>query len=146
MDAAPNSHDEEKQRLLTRLAELMIEEQVEQGVFLGTPHYSIIERAAMKLGRDLSRQAQERGAREVAARCAAEVACPSCQAMCRVEVKKRKVTSTDGPVELTETVAFCCRCKRSFFPSAGGVGHGQSGSHAGVDAGSHPPDGRGAFL
>jgi hypothetical protein len=24
----------------------------------------------------------------------------------------------DGPVELTETVAYCHRCRRSFFPSA----------------------------
>jgi hypothetical protein len=124
MDAAQRVREARKTELLSELAELMIEEQVEQGVFLGTPHYSIIERAAMKLGRDLSRQAQERGSREVASNCEAEVACPTCQGACRVQTKKRKVTSTDGPVELTEAVAFCRRCKRSFFPSADCPGNG----------------------
>ncbi len=32
MDAAPSSRDEEEQRLLTRLAELMIEEQTRGGM------------------------------------------------------------------------------------------------------------------
>jgi hypothetical protein len=89
-----------------------------------TPHYSIIERSAMKLGRDLSRQAQERGAREVAARCTEETPCPTCQALCPVATEKRTVRSTDGPVELTEAVAFCRSCKRSFFPSARRPGNG----------------------
>lgn len=124
MDAGQDAREKRKQELLSELAELMIQEQVEQGVFLGTPHYSIIERAAMKLGRDLSRQAQERGSREVAAHCQEEVACPTCQTACRVETKKRKVVSTDGPVELTEAVAFCDRCSRSFFPSADSSGNG----------------------
>lgn len=124
MDAAQQAREQEKQQLLTRLAELMVEEQKEEGLFLGTPHYSIIERYAMKLGRDLSRQAQERGAREVAANCSAEVACPECGTVCAVEFQKRKVASTDGPVELTEAVAFCRPCRRSFFPSAGRPGDG----------------------
>ena len=124
MDAAQQARERRRKELLAELAELMIDEQVEQGVFLETPHYSVIERAAMKLGRDLSRQAQERGSREVAANCDAEAACPTCQGACPVETKKREVTSTDGPVELTEAVAFCRSCKRSFFPSAGRVGHG----------------------
>jgi len=62
MDAARQAREQEKQQLLKRLAELMVEEQKEEGLFLGTPHYSVIERAAMHLGRQLSCQAQERGA------------------------------------------------------------------------------------
>ena len=124
MDADQNTREQEKQQLLTRLAELMVEDQREEGLFLGTPHYSVIERAAMHLGRQLSRQAQERGAREIAANCAMQVACPGCGSACRVGTKKRKVTSTDGPVELTEAVAFCRPCRRSFFPSAGRPGNG----------------------
>jgi hypothetical protein len=135
MDAAQQAREQERQKLLSRLAELMIEEQVEQGVFLGTPHYSVIERAAMKLGRALSRQAQERGAREVAANCQAEAACPDCQSACGVQTRRRKVSSIDGPVALTEAVAFCDRCQRSFFPSACRPGDGQPGGHTGVDAG-----------
>ena len=66
MDAARQAREGEKKELLNRLAELLIEEQVDQGVFLETPHYSIIERQAVTLGRELSREAQERGARDVA--------------------------------------------------------------------------------
>jgi hypothetical protein len=124
MDAAPEARRREKKELLTRLAEIMIQEQVEEGVFLGTPHYSVIERAAVHLGRELSREAQERGAREVAANCAPEAPCPTCQSLCRVEVTTREVKSIDGPVELTESVANCRKCRRSFFPSAYRPGDG----------------------
>lgn len=119
MDAARQSREEKKKELLKQLAELMIEEQVAQGLFLETPHFSIIERQAMTLGRELSRQAQERGAREVAANCESTAACPTCQTPCQVDTRTRSVTSVDGPVELTESVANCHKCRRSFFPSAG---------------------------
>lgn len=58
MDAAEQARQSKKQELLKQPAELMVEEQVEQGVFLGTPHYSVIERAAVNLGRQLSCEAQ----------------------------------------------------------------------------------------
>jgi hypothetical protein len=35
-----------------------------------------------------------------------------------VEPAQRQVHSMDGPIELTESVAHCRRCRRSFFPSA----------------------------
>ena len=124
MDATGESRNRKKKELLTELAEIMIEEQVEEGVFLGTPHYSVIERAAVTLGHQLSRQAQERAAREVAANCEPQAACPTCQTGCRVEISKRSLTSVSGPVELTESVAHCQKCRRSFFPSAGCDGNG----------------------
>ncbi len=71
----------------------MVEEQVEEGVFLGTPHYSIIEIAAMNLGHELSREAQQRAAREVAANFESQAACPRCKTKCKVRVKKREVLS-----------------------------------------------------
>jgi hypothetical protein len=52
MDAAGSAREVEKRALLNRVAELLIEEQVEQGVFLETPHYSIIELQAITLGRE----------------------------------------------------------------------------------------------
>ena len=124
MDAAQDARMERKRELLRELAEINIEEQVEAGVFLETPHYSIIERAAVTLGRELSREAQERGAREVAAQCVAQAACPTCGALCDVRTKTRLITSIDGPVEVTETIADCRPCRRSFFPSANGDGDG----------------------
>lgn len=124
MDATERARQEKKKGLLNQLAEIMIEEQVEEGVFLETPHYSIIERAAVTLGRQLSREAQERAAREVAANSPTQAACPTCQSPCDVTTENRLITSIDGPVELTETVANCRQCRRSFFPSAGGDGNG----------------------
>ena len=123
MDAKQEARGQKKQQLLRELAELAIEEQVETGVFLETPHYSIIEAQAATLGRELSRAAQERAAREVAACCETQVACPTCQSACPVEPSKRQVTSIDGPVELTETICHCRLCRRSFFPPASGDGN-----------------------
>ena len=117
MDAIQQAREDKKKQLLSQLAELMIEGQVEQGVFLETPHFSIIERQAITLGRQLSRRAQERGSREVAANCDSQVCCPTCQSICQVEPQTRQVTSLDGPVDLTEAVAHCRSCRRSFFPS-----------------------------
>lgn len=37
MDAKQQGREEKRKRLLNELAELMIEDQVEEGVFLGTP-------------------------------------------------------------------------------------------------------------
>jgi len=122
MDAAQQTRQSRKQELLLELAELMIEEQVEQGVFLNTPHYSVIELAAMNLGRELSREAQQRGAREIAASCDTRATCPTCRTACDVRVETRNVTSLSGSVELAESVADCPKCRRSFFPSAGGDG------------------------
>ncbi|MCH7689390.1 MAG: hypothetical protein IH899_22405 [Planctomycetes bacterium] len=122
MDADRETREEKKKELLRQLAELTVEEQVEEGLFLETPHYSIIERVAMNLGRDLSRQTQERAAREVAANCRAEEPCPTCGAPCSVESRTRDVISLDGTVELTEGTASCKKCRRSFFPSARRVG------------------------
>ena len=124
MDAARQAREERKEELLRELAEINVAEQVEEGVFLETPHFSIIERAAAHLGRQLSRQAQERAAREVAANCETQAACPGCQTLCDVETKNRFITSGDGPVEVSEAFARCQKCRRSFFPSAGSAGTG----------------------
>jgi hypothetical protein len=122
MDAAGQAREQKKQELLQELAELMVEEQVEEGVFLNTPHYSIIERMAVTLGRQLSREAQQRATREVAANSPAKCPCPTCGTHCDVHTDQRQVRSVDGPVELTESVAYCHECRRAFFPSA--IGHG----------------------
>ena len=146
MDAARQAREQKKTNLLRELAELMIEEQVEEGLFLSTPHYSVIERKAVLLGRELSRQAQERAAREVAAHSEPEEDCPTCGEPCRVETQCRQVSSLDGPVELTEAVAHCRRCRRSFFPSAGRAGAGSAESDAGTDAGGDPTGRGDSFI
>lgn len=118
MDATRLEREAEKVRLLQRLAELVVEEQRERGVFRSVPHYSSLEQAARALGQELSRRAQERSAAEVAAECAQAAPCPTCGERHEVRHKKRTVASVDGPVELVEAVAHCRPCRRSFFPAA----------------------------
>ena len=122
MDAKRRARQERKRQLLRELAELHGEERSEAGDFAQTPHYSVIERAASELGKELSREAQERVVRETVAPGQRQVSCPTCGAQCGVTTKCRTVKSIDGPVELAEAVANCRRCRRSFFPSANGDG------------------------
>ncbi|MCD0462015.1 hypothetical protein U8335_27180 [Roseiconus lacunae] len=82
------------------------------------PHFDQIELPAHALGQRLSRAIQEERAREVALAKLGRVYCPDCKKQCRVEIEPREVSSIDGPIELTEPVAHCRRCRRSFFPSA----------------------------
>lgn len=89
---------------------------IEQGV--GTPHYDQIELPAHALGQRFSQLIQAERAREVAAERLQDALCPKCGTSCRVDTKNREINSMDGPVALTEIVAHCRRCRRSFFPSA----------------------------
>ena len=81
-------------------------------------HFSQIEAAAHRVGVQLSCRIQERTAREVAADSPREAPCPTCGAACRLEIKRRTINSTDGPVEVWEPCGHCTRCRRDFFPSA----------------------------
>jgi hypothetical protein len=83
-----------------------------------TPHFDQIELPAHELGKRLSRMVQTERSREVAADGLADAACPACGCRRRVETKTREVNSMDGPLEITETAAYCRPCRRSFFPSA----------------------------
>jgi hypothetical protein len=122
MDAESQARQQRKRELLRKLAELQLEEMSEAGDFDQTPHFGVIERAASELGKQLSRETQERASREVAASSPAQAACPTCGAVCEATTSRRTVKSIDGPIELTEAVANCRRCRRSFFPSANGDG------------------------
>ena len=50
MDAQRMILQEEKRRLLERLAEIEIEQQREAGMFQSVPHFSLLEQAARGLG------------------------------------------------------------------------------------------------
>jgi len=117
MDAKQILLQEKLQDLLKQASSVAAEIQaVEQGD--GTPHFDQIEIPAHALGQQFSRMIQSERAREVAAGGLADAACPDCGCKCGVETTTREVNSMDGPVKLTETVASCRRCRRSFFPSA----------------------------
>ena len=117
MDAKQAELREKLDGILKQAADVAAEIQaIEQGT--GTPHYDQIEIPAHEAGQRLSRMVQASRAGEVAAEQRTECNCPECGLSCPVEVSRREVHSMDGPVELTETVAYCRRCRRSFFPSA----------------------------
>jgi hypothetical protein len=122
MDAESQARQQRKRQLLRELAELHLEEMGEAGDFAQTPHFGAIERAASELGKELSRETLARASREVAAGSLSQAPCPGCGAFCEVTTRRRTVESIDGPVALTEAVAECRRCRRSFFPSADGDG------------------------
>jgi len=116
MDAKQAQLEERLEDLLKQTAAVSAQLQgIEQGS--GVPHYDQIESTAHALGQRLSRMAQTDRVREVAAEIPLTVHCPDCGLACRGETKNREVHSMDGPIELTENVAHCRRCRRSFFPS-----------------------------
>lgn len=122
MDAKSGTLQQRKRQLLRELAGLQVEEMVEAGDFDRTPHFGRLERAAAELGGLLCRETLEQASREAAAGGPIQVACPICGLSCAVATKTRTVKGVAGPVELTEAVADCRRCRRSFFPSADGDG------------------------
>ena len=124
MDAKSRTRQERIQQLLRELAELHLEEMGEAGDFDQTPHFGDLERAASEFGKQLSRETLERASREAIAGGQPQAPCLTCGTLCEVTTRRRMVKSIDGPVALTEAVAECRRCRRSFFPSADGDGAG----------------------
>ena len=117
MDAKQKQLQEKLDELLKQAAEVASQIQAEeQGT--GVPHYDDIEIPAHEMGQRLSRLIQSARTGDVAAGQDLEIACPDCGRSCRIETKRREVHSMDGPLELTEPVAYCRHCRRSFFPSA----------------------------
>jgi hypothetical protein len=124
MDAKRQEREERKQQLLRELAKLQVEEMGEDGRFDQTPHFSALERIGHQLGKRLGCEVHAQAAREAAARSPTQMACPSCGTLCDVTTQRRTIESIDGPTEITEPVADCRSCRRSFFPSADGDGAG----------------------
>ena len=117
MDAKQAVMEEKLAELLKQAATVASQLQaLEQGP--GTPHYDQIELPAHETGQRLSRMIQSVRVGDVAAEQSPEVDCPECGQSCPVQTQSREVHSMDGSVGLSETVAYCRRCRRSFFPSA----------------------------
>jgi len=109
---------EKLEKLLKDAAEVSVALDRANGTISGVPHYSVIEGRAHDLGRQLSREIQERQLGEVVAEAAATAKCPECGTRSELAVEKRPLTSIDGPVDALEQQGFCPCCRRSFFPSA----------------------------
>lgn len=105
-------------RLLREAAEAAAELQTAEGGAGRPVHFSQIEAAAHHVGSQLSCRIQERTARELAADVPQEAPCPTCGTPFRLNIERRAVSSTDGPLDLWEPHGHCTRCRRDFFPSA----------------------------
>lgn len=108
--------------LLREAAEVSVALDRSNGTIQGVPHYSVIEGRAHELGRQLSRQIQERQIAEIVAYQTSKASCPGCGRRCELIPRKRPVTSVDGGIELQELEGYCPTCRKAFFPAAGDVG------------------------
>ena len=116
MDAKQALMEEKLAELLKHAAAVASQLQaLEQGP--GTPHYDQIELPAHETGQRLSQMIQSARAGDVAAEQPLQADCPDCGRSCPVQTQRREVHSMDGSVTLSETVAHCRPCRRSFFPS-----------------------------
>jgi DNA repair exonuclease SbcCD ATPase subunit len=123
--ASPATDSERSERLKARLerllreaAEVEVELSRADGSIKGVPHYSVIEGRAHVLGKQLSREVQQRQMSELAASQSLTAKCPGCGTRCRLEATVREVNSVDGRAELQELAGYCPCCRRSFFPDA----------------------------
>jgi DNA repair exonuclease SbcCD ATPase subunit len=110
------------EELLREAAEVEVELSRADGSIKGVPHYSVIEGRAHALGKQLSREVQQRQMSELAASQALTAKCPECGRRCSLESEAREVNSVDGRAALQELAGYCTCCRRSFFPDARGLG------------------------
>lgn len=138
MDGKTAVLQEKLERLLLEAAEVSVDLDRAEGVITGVPHFSTIELRAHELGRQLSRRVQERHMRELAAVDIPKAPCPQCGQRCELVTQKRKVTSIDGEIEITELAGRCPCCRKAFFPSASDAGARRAAVDA--DAGDEDRD------
>jgi uncharacterized protein with PIN domain len=105
--------------LLTEAAEVSVALDRLNGTIEGVPHYSVIELRAHELGRQLSREIQQRHMAAVVNHQVARARCPACGTESELQPVSRQTTSIDGRLDLQELRGPCRKCRRSFFPSPG---------------------------
>jgi DNA polymerase II large subunit len=122
MDDGTNPLREKLAKCLREAAEAKVALDRAEGRIKGVPHYSVIEDAAHEVGQELSRFVQQMHFNELVAAQPLSGKCPKCGSRHSLELRKRTVTSGDGPVELRELAGDCPCCRRAFFPSTRNAG------------------------
>lgn len=118
MDDSLEKIEEELRDTLQRAARLAAEvgrRRVPPGE---VPHYSQIESQAHAVAQQLGQSIQAQRTEQISQGSDRQASCPGCRRQCHVNHRRRTITSLDGPTEITEAVARCRHCRRSFFPSA----------------------------
>lgn len=108
--------------LLREAAEVSVALDRLNGTIQGVPHYSVIELRAHELGRQLSREIQQRHMATVVNHQVGRARCPACGAESELKPAQRQATSIDGSVSLAELKGYCRKCRRRFFPPEGTTG------------------------
>jgi uncharacterized protein with PIN domain len=119
MDGTSTGLKEKLDQLIHQAAEASVALDRAEGRIVGVPHYSVIELRAHELGRQLSREVQTLQMSSLAGAHDSTAKCPKCGARHETSVKKRSVTSMDGPLAMEEPVGHCPACRRDFFPPPG---------------------------
>jgi DNA repair exonuclease SbcCD ATPase subunit len=109
---------ERLERTLREAAKIEVELSRADGTIRGVPRYSVIEGRAHELGKQLSRTVQQQQMNELAAEQAATAKCPTCNARCPLETRRRPLQSVDGEAEVADSRGYCPGCRRAFFPAA----------------------------
>lgn len=122
MEGDPTGLRKKLDDLLREAAEASVALDRANGTIQGVPHYSVIEGRAHELGRQLSRQIQERQMAQIVACQTSKASCPGCGRRSELVPTKRPVTSVDGSIALQELEGYCPSCRKAFFPAAGDVG------------------------
>ena len=113
---------EELAGLLKKAAEVSVALDRLNGTIQGVPHYSVIELRAHELGRQLSREIQQRHMATVVDQQVGRARCPACGTESELKPAERQVGSIDGPLDIAELKGYCRKCRRLFFPPAGAAG------------------------
>ncbi len=108
--------------LLTEAAGIAVTLDRLNGTIRGVPHYSVIELRAHELGRQLSREIQQRHIATVVDHQVARARCPACGTESALKPVPRRARSIDGPLDLRELEGHCRKCRRAFFPPEGAAG------------------------
>ena len=122
MDGESLRLEKKLESLLREAAEVSVALDRANGTIQGVPHYSVIECRAHELGRELSRQIQQRQMAEMVAAQVPKATCPGCGRRCNLIPTKRPVMSLDGNIELQELQGYCFSCRKAFFPATGDAG------------------------
>jgi uncharacterized protein with PIN domain len=122
MDRQAVELEEKLAGLLKDAAEVSVALDRLNGTIQGVPHYSVIELRAHELGRQLSRQIQQRHMASVVGHQVGWARCPACGKESELEPAERQIASIDGTLSLPELKGYCRKCRRSFFPPEGAAG------------------------
>ena len=123
MDGESLGLEKKLENLLREAAEVSVALDRANGTIQGVPHYSVIEGRAHELGRQLSRQIQQRQMAEIVGRSGAQGdLAQDVAGTAHLIPTKRSVTSVDGALATARTPGLLPVVSAGFFSPSGDAG------------------------